>query len=340
MGKAGDYRICPKCGKDIKVDATLCGYCWTKSPPSSRAAAIQAAHEREFEMLVEELSRIGRDVRVIRYPGGRKEQVGASGFLRSGDGGEVNERAGVIGRRLAVIGGHDLMLRAHRELQSILGAEVAHELSEAWQGIGYWGRHDQTYQRPLPVPKAKSQNLRALEERLSCDLSFAKVTVQRDGANLNHWIPPLSKEEIRAAVEAAQYVCQPSSDEESQVQVQDSDKLALSEESRHGELSMAPKTDSIFILFDKPAPEVDLKRMLRGLSSAIQEKYGNAEQINYSHSEDPSIVCVRVVYPFGFFSSATKINDLKNFALKTWNGLLKGCSSQSQKKRSWAFWRR
>lgn len=34
MDEVTEYRKCPNCGKNIKADATLCGYCWTKSTPS------------------------------------------------------------------------------------------------------------------------------------------------------------------------------------------------------------------------------------------------------------------------------------------------------------------
>lgn len=34
MEEATEYRKCPKCGKEMRADATLCGYCWTKSAPT------------------------------------------------------------------------------------------------------------------------------------------------------------------------------------------------------------------------------------------------------------------------------------------------------------------
>lgn len=39
MEDATQYRKCPKCGKEIRADATLCGYCWTKSTPTAVTAS-------------------------------------------------------------------------------------------------------------------------------------------------------------------------------------------------------------------------------------------------------------------------------------------------------------
>lgn len=43
MAEVTGYRKCPNCGKEIKAEATLCGYCWTKSSPMVTSNAADAS---------------------------------------------------------------------------------------------------------------------------------------------------------------------------------------------------------------------------------------------------------------------------------------------------------
>ena len=178
MGKAADYRKCPKCGKEIRVDATLCGYCWTKSsptaatsgtihrvehklsiwkrlfgstPPLDRKKPRDSPSDREggnekaeVERLMEELIRIGKDVSIIlSYRTGERQKLGASGFVRPPEQGKVDARARAIGKRLQVIGGHGLMVKAYERVKNELGQEAGRELSACWQGVGYWAQNSE-----------------------------------------------------------------------------------------------------------------------------------------------------------------------------------------------------
>lgn len=156
----------------------------------------------EAEHLVSELIRRGKDITVIRsYGSSEGQRVGASGFVRPPEQGDVDARAQAIGKRLQVIGGQSLMLEAHQRVTRELGIEAGRELSVCWNGVGYWTLGGEA---PQKVTQAtKSENLRALEERLGIDPDFARVTVQSDGENLLHWTPQLTAEERRAATTAA-----------------------------------------------------------------------------------------------------------------------------------------
>jgi uncharacterized membrane protein len=43
MNEAAEFRNCPKCGKEIKADATLCGYCWAKLSPMTSTGTIDSS---------------------------------------------------------------------------------------------------------------------------------------------------------------------------------------------------------------------------------------------------------------------------------------------------------
>src|ERR1044071_625027 len=233
MGKAADYRKCPECGKEIRVDATLCGYCWTKSPaasgtihrverklsiwkrlfgstppldrekPSGSPSDREGGNERaEVERLLEELIRIGKDVSsILSYRTGERQKLGASGFVRPPEQGKVDARARAIGKRLQIIGGQDLMVEAYERVTNELGQEAGRELSACWQGVGYWAQNSEHPREE--VQPAKSLHLHALQERLVSDRDFARVTVLRNGDNLLYWTPQLTVEERRAATATA-----------------------------------------------------------------------------------------------------------------------------------------
>jgi hypothetical protein len=156
----------------------------------------------EAEHLVGELIRIGKDVSVIRsYGSSESQRVGASGFVRPPEQGNVDARARAIGKRLQVIGGQSLMLEAHQRVTNELGIEAGRELAVCWNGVGTWTHKGEPSQGVQQT--TKSENLRALEERLGIDPDFARATAQSDGENLLHWTPQLTAEERRAATTAA-----------------------------------------------------------------------------------------------------------------------------------------
>lgn len=85
----------------------------------------------EYEHLVEELVRIGRQVKDPTFS--------SSGFirrrlLRS----SIDPRARKIGRKLNQMGGWEMMSKANKRVAATLGHLAAHDLSRAWHGIGDW----------------------------------------------------------------------------------------------------------------------------------------------------------------------------------------------------------
>jgi hypothetical protein len=173
-----------------------------REKPKASTDDREERNEAEVERLVGELIRIGKDVSAIRsYGSSERQKVGASGFVRPPEQGRVDERARAIGKRLYMIGGQDLMLKAHQQVTNELGPEIGRELSVCWNGVGYWTHKAEHLQRPKEA--ARSENLRALEERLASDPEFARVTAQRNGENLLRWTPQLTTEERRAATAIA-----------------------------------------------------------------------------------------------------------------------------------------
>jgi hypothetical protein len=59
-----------------------------------------------------------------------------------------DERTCEIGARLHTLGGRDLMVRAHREIQGTIGPDLAQELTLAWNALSYWRQAEGTATYP------------------------------------------------------------------------------------------------------------------------------------------------------------------------------------------------
>lgn len=62
--ETAESRQCPNCGKAVKADATLCGYCWTKSEPLiSRRAETSGAEVKPLNAALSGSSEAGSELR-------------------------------------------------------------------------------------------------------------------------------------------------------------------------------------------------------------------------------------------------------------------------------------